>query len=79
MIREVVHNVVEFKHEFKWSPHPLGDKGFTQQVNTIIRDHNEKIQFQSAKTISYSAETLPDGLSRKLASVISRKTNSIYQ
>ena len=67
-----------FKHEFKWSPHPLGDKGFTQEVKSIIRDHNGKIQFQSSKTISYSTETLPDGLSRKLASVISRKTNSIY-
>lgn len=67
-----------FVHDFKWSPHPYGQKGLTQKITTIIRDHNKQIQFQSAGSIKYSIENLPEGLARALASVNSRKTNSIY-
>lgn len=67
-----------FEHDFKWSPHPYGQKGLAQKVTTIIRDHNQQIQFQSAGSIKYSIESLPEGLARALVSVNSRKTNSIY-
>jgi hypothetical protein len=67
-----------FDHEFKWSPHPYGQKGLTQKVITIIRDHNKKIQFQSSGFVKYSIEKLPEGLARELANVPSRKTNSIF-
>jgi hypothetical protein len=66
-----------FEHEFKWSPHPFGIRGLTQTITSVIRDHNNKVQFQSSKSIKYSVEKLPEGLARGLASVTSRKTNSI--
>lgn len=67
-----------FEHTYMWTPHPWNENGLTQVVTSIIRDHHKVIQLKTTKTMFYSLDELPDGLSRELASTLSRKTTSIF-
>ncbi len=68
-----------FKYNFKWSPHPWGQRGLTQTIITISRDNEGKEVNQTSSASKYKLTELPDGLGRMLASALPKRTSSDYQ
>ena len=68
-----------FEHDFKWSPHPWGQRVLIQKITTISRDFDDKVIRNISTIRKYSLAELPDGLGRLLASKPSKKTISDYK
>lgn len=67
-----------FEHNFKWSPHPWGQKGLTQKITLISRDHLSAVVRKTEASRKYQLSELPDGLARAIATAPSKKTTSNY-
>lgn len=70
---------VIFEHQFKWSPHPWGQREFIQTTTTISRNFDGKIISRASNVKKYKLAELPDGFGRLLASTPSKKSQSDYQ
>jgi len=68
-----------FENDFKWSPHPWGQRELKQKMIRIIRNSESSITNQSTNIKKYKLSELPDGLGRLIASSPSRKTISDYK
>lgn len=69
---------VIFKYDFKWSPHPWGQRELVQTMVTITKDHNQKEVSATSSERKYKLSELPDGLGRMLASAPSKITSTDF-
>lgn len=70
---------VTFNNKLHWSPHPWGQKQFTQRVVVTIRDNEKKEVSTITKTIQFSLDEIPHNVARKIAKAPSKATVSYYE
>ncbi|OAN10963.1 hypothetical protein A3K86_18440 [Photobacterium jeanii] len=69
---------VIFKYEFQWSPYP-SQAFLLLTIETLGKNHQGDITYQTSGTRKYMLKDLPDGLGRRLAMAPSQKTQSEFK
>jgi hypothetical protein len=70
--------VLTFSHSYRWSPHPWGEKGFSQEVSGASFDQQGKKHYQSVNRVDFDFEQFPESLAIDLASMPSKTSKVIY-
>jgi len=70
---------VTFSHSYRWSAHPWGDKGFSQETSGVSYDHENKKHFHSVKRVDFDFDQFPEALAIDLASLPSKSIKVVYR
>ncbi|MBT1064092.1 hypothetical protein KJY73_10935 [Bowmanella sp. Y26] len=58
---------VEFVHQFKWSPHPWGQRELIQTISSKSINHEDKVVAEARSARRYKLDELPEDIARLLA------------